>query len=60
MFFAPRGEHSEKPEEMRNMIEVVSHAPYIELFARRKVDRWDSWGNEVKNDIDLRGVKYER
>lgn len=57
VFFAPRGEHSEKPEEMRNMIEVVSHAPYIELFARKKVDRWDSWGNEVKNDIDLRGGK---
>ena len=54
VFFAPRGERSEKPEEMRNMIEVVSHAPYIELFARKKVGCWDSWGNEVKNDIDLK------
>lgn len=33
-FVAPRGKHSEKPQEMRIMIERVSHEPRIELFAR--------------------------
>lgn len=46
-FTAPRGEHSEKPEEMRRMIERVSAGPYIELFARREAPGWDVWGNEV-------------
>ena len=46
-FAAKRGRHSEKPQEMREMIEVVSYAPYIELFARDTFDKWDAWGNEV-------------
>ena len=27
--------------------------PRIELFARKKTDGWDVWGNEVKSDIEL-------
>lgn len=46
-FYAVKTEHSEKPEEMRQMIEKVSYAPYIELFARHSFDGWDCWGNEV-------------
>lgn len=44
---SPRGGHSVKPVEMRNMIEVVSYSPYIELFARERNQGWDCWGNEV-------------
>ena len=29
------------------MIELVSHGPYIELFARKIVPGWDAWGNEI-------------
>ena len=47
-FAAPRREHSEKPEEMRQMIERVSYPPYIELFARNTAPGWDVWGDEVK------------
>lgn len=46
-FIEGRGVHSEKPDEMRNMIEYVSYPPYIELFARKEVDGWDNWGNEI-------------
>lgn len=50
-FIAPRGEHSVKPEEMRQMIEKVSYAPFIELFARRKDNlNWNYWGNEIESD----------
>ena len=45
--------HSEKPEEMRRIIEMTNLSPRIELFARRKVEGWDCWGNEVESDIEL-------
>lgn len=45
-FCAPKSIHSRKPEEMRKMIERVSFAPRIELFAREKHEGWDCWGND--------------
>lgn len=44
--------HSAKPYKMREMIEKVSYAPRIELFAREQHEGWDVWGNEVK------GIKF--
>jgi len=46
-FTAIRREHSRKPDEMREMIEMVSYEPRIELFAREQFPGWDAWGNEV-------------
>lgn len=46
-FYAPKEEHSRKPEFMRQMIDKVSYAPRIELFAREQIEGWDSWGNEI-------------
>ena len=46
-----RKRHSEKPEAMRVLIEKVSDRKgfnKIELFARKKVEGWDTWGNEVE------------
>ena len=53
--FAPRQEHSHKPEEQFVIIERISPGPYLELFARRKQKGWDAWGNEVRSDIDIPG-----
>lgn len=48
LVFAPRSKHSKKPDIVRDrIIELVGDLPRIELFARQKVDGWDSWGNEV-------------
>lgn len=47
LILAPRKEHSKKPAEMREFIELVSYAPYIELFARDYTPNWDVWGDEV-------------
>lgn len=52
-FMAPKGKHSEKPAEMRRMIERVSYPPYIELFGRERVPGWDVWWNEVDSDIEV-------
>mgnify|MGYP000987235883 FL=1 len=46
-FVASKTIHSEKPIEMRQMIEKVSYEPRIELFARQLINGWDCWGNEV-------------
>lgn len=45
--------HSQKPKEMRDLINQISGAPKIELFAREKTKGWDVWGNEVESDIIL-------
>lgn len=49
VIFAERTIHSLKPEEMRNMIELVSYEPRIELFARQDIIGWDVWGNHLIN-----------
>lgn len=40
--------HSKKPDEVRKrIVSLVGDLPRIELFARDKVNGWDSWGNEI-------------
>lgn len=51
--FAPKQEHSHKPEEQYAVIERCSPGPYLELFARRKRTGWQVWGNEVESDVEL-------
>ena len=38
--------HSQKPDEIQNAISVMGDKR-IELFARRQLEGWDCWGNEV-------------
>jgi len=46
--------HSQKPEETRDLIiQLCGDIPRIELFARQKINGWDSWGNEIENSIEL-------
>lgn len=51
--FAPKQDHSHKPEEQYAVIERCSPGPYLELFARRKRTGWQVWGNEVVSDVVL-------
>lgn len=47
-------EHSKKPAETRDrIVELVGDVPRVELFARQKTPGWDTWGNEVENDLEL-------
>ena len=43
----PRELHSEKPSRVRKLIESVSPGPYLELFARKPVENWTTWGDEI-------------
>ena len=51
LIIEPRKEHSRKPETMRQMAELVSYPPRIELFARQETDGWYTWGNEANNNV---------
>ena len=40
--------HSEKPEEFRAIIDdLYTHGNKIELFARKRIDGWEAYGNEL-------------
>lgn len=61
LFLEKRTTHSTKPQKMREFIEKVSDREgfnKLELFAREKIEGWDTWGNEVENDIDL--LQYDK
>lgn len=56
LFASPkRHGHSTKPEASYDLIEAVSHAPRLELFARRTRPGWTTWGNEIDGQ-DIRDV----
>ena len=50
-FQSKAGRHSEKPREIRGLINEISLKqnllPKIELFARERIEGWDCWGNEL-------------
>jgi len=45
--FAPKREHSRKPDEQYDRIERLVDGPYVELFARTARAGWQNWGNQV-------------
>lgn len=54
VIYEPIGAHSEKPAEVRErIVTLCGDVPRIEIFARTRPEGWDTWGNEVKNDVFL-------
>lgn len=47
LLLAPRGRHSEKPEDLQDAAERLIEGPYLELFARRRRPGWVCWGDEL-------------
>jgi len=52
---APRGEHSAKPEIIRDLlVRLVGDVPRIELFARgTPAPGWHGWGNECEGSLKV-------
>jgi len=54
LLISPRLGHSQKPPETRDrIVQLMGDLPRVDLFARRKVEGWHCWGNEVESDIEL-------
>lgn len=49
----PSSQHSAKPGAFYDLVEAVSPAPRVELFAREQRLGWDSWGNEALEHVTL-------
>lgn len=47
LFVAPRGRHSEKPDEAYELIERVSPGPSLDIFARKRRPNFDAIGDEL-------------
>ena len=54
VIMSPIEGHSKKPDIVRDkIVKLIGDLPRIELFARNKIDGWDSWGNEINCDVEL-------
>lgn len=42
-----KGAHSRKPSAVYDLISRCSPGPYLELFARERMDGWTQWGDEA-------------
>lgn len=51
----PHG-HSEKPEGAYDMIRELSHAPRLDIFARKRRDGFDAWGDDLPESEAVQGV----
>ena len=48
IIISPLEAHSKKPDVARDrIVELFGDLPRIEMFARKSVDGWSSFGNEV-------------
>lgn len=46
-------EHSRKPDIIRDkIVELCGDLPRIELFARKRTEGWDAWGNDIDKFSD--------
>lgn len=48
VIYAPKREHSRKPDERYERIERLVGGPYVELFARTQRPGWSVWGNDTE------------
>lgn len=58
LIVAPRGRHSQKPDEANRRLELLYPGPYCEVFARREYPNWTCYGDAL-DGRDIRDVLKE-
>lgn len=53
LFEWPRGRHSEKPQEFFQLVERLSPAPRLEMYARTQRPGFSAWGKEAPAGFTL-------
>lgn len=56
VFWGPSARHSQKPDDIHTYAEDFLPGPYLELFARRRVDGWRCIGSELGETITPNGI----
>ena len=51
--------HSQKPDEVRDLIDMTRLSPKLELFSRERVAGWDAMGYDI-DDKDIRVALAEK
>ncbi len=59
LIVSPRREHSRKPDEAYDRIEDLCDGPYLELFARRSREGWDTAFSTLEGSVDRRWKSNE-
>jgi N6-adenosine-specific RNA methylase IME4 len=54
-----RGRHSDKPDQVRDMIARASPTPRLELFARSEHEGWLSWGNQITKNLFSKQINVQ-
>lgn len=49
----PQKVHSAKPTGFYELVEQITYAPRLEMFARSQRLGWDTWGNEALNHVEI-------
>jgi N6-adenosine-specific RNA methylase IME4 len=57
VFYAPVGEHSEKPECVQDWLDYRFDGPRLELFARRHRPGWDCFGRALGWNLTPKGIE---